>query len=249
MNMHLLHHTYITSNTNVSNSGRQNKQLESTSQKALIAQWIAQCHGLDQYCVYFHHCVFPPCPTQRHILTINNSPRCWGLLSQEQSSLQVWSHKSNWDGKYLPMCKGDWRRFLMDVDVGKGFQSGKIIVLIAYCLKVVSYLQYELRNVTANIDLIIVKNQHVQHQHHHQQHEHQHQHHQQHQQDQKTKVLPVANNTTEVRHEYLAKFDWDYFSLFPLLAAAAQFSAHDAAIDNKRKTTENLRSESVSEYP
>ena len=105
------------------------------------------------------------------------------------------------------MCKGDWRRFLMDVDVGKGFQSGKIIVLIAYCLKVVSYLQYELRNVTANIDLIIVKNQHVQHQHHHQQHEHQHQHHQQHQQDQKTKVLPVANNTTEVRHEYLAKFD------------------------------------------
>ena len=80
-------------------------------------------------------------------------------------------------------------------------------MLIAYCLKVVSYLQYELRNVTANIDLIIVKNQHVQHQHHHQQHEHQHQHHQQHQQDQKTKVLPVANNTTEVRHEYLAKFD------------------------------------------
>ena len=59
--------------------------------------------------------------------------------------------------KIPPMCKGDWRRFLMDVDVGKGFQSGKIIVLIAYCLKVVSYLQYELRNVTANIDLIIVK--------------------------------------------------------------------------------------------
>ena len=38
------------------------------------------------------------------------------------------------------------------------------------------------------------------------------------------------------------------FLFFPL-AAAAQFSAHDAAIDNKRKTTENLRSESVSEYP
>ena len=43
MNMHLLHHTYITSNTNVSNSGRQNKQLESTSQKALIAQVCHNC--------------------------------------------------------------------------------------------------------------------------------------------------------------------------------------------------------------
>ena len=72
----------------------------------------------------------------------------------------------------------------------------------------------------------------------------QHQHHQQHQQDQKTKVLPVANNTTEVRHEYLAKID--YFSLFPLLPE--QFSAHDAAIGNKRKTTEKLKLKPVSEY-
>ena len=66
----------------------------------------------------------------------------------------------------------------------------------------------------------------------------------------KRDLLPIANNTTEVRHEYLAKVD-NYFPSFSLssLAAAAQFSAHDAAIRNKRKTTENLRSESVRNYP
>ena len=36
----------------------------------------------------------------------------------------------------------------------------------------------------------------------------------------KLEVLPVANNTAEVRHEYLAKFDFDHFSPFPPMSAS-----------------------------
>ena len=129
-----MNHAYITSHTNVSNSDTSNN-LNWLHNCATNAQLIAQEHGLDQYCVYFHHCVFPPCPTQRHILTINNSPRCWLLLSREQLSLHVWSHKSNWDGKYLPCAKVIGKDFSWMLMLEKGCQSWKIIGLIAIDLK------------------------------------------------------------------------------------------------------------------
>ena len=163
MNMHLLHHTYITSNTNVSNSGRQNKQLESTSQKALIAQ---VCHNCTIDCTM---------PWPWSILRLF-SPLCVSAMPnstshtdyQQQSSLLITAQSRTIIlASVIPQEQLRWKippnvqrwlaKIFNNVDVGKGFQSGKIIVLIAYCLKVVSYLQYELRNVTANIDLIIVK--------------------------------------------------------------------------------------------
>ena len=138
MNMHLLHHTYITSNTNVSNSGRQNKQLESTSQKALIAQL---CHNCTIDCtmpwpwsilrLFSPLCVSAMPNSTSHTDYQQQS----SLLSQEQSSLQVWSHKSNWDGKYLPCAKVIGKDFSWMLMLEKGCQSWKIIGLIAIDLK------------------------------------------------------------------------------------------------------------------
>ena len=61
----------------------------------------------------------------------------------------------------------------------------------------------------------------------------------------KLEVLPVANNTAEVRHEYLAKFDFDHFSLFPPLAARRVFCAR---CRNPQLEEDDRKSESVWKY-
>ena len=163
MNMHLLHHTYITSNTNVSNSGRQNKQLESTSQKALIAQ---VCHNCTIDCTM---------PWPWSILRLF-SPLCVSAMPnstshtdyQQQSSLLrtaqsrtiifasvIPQKQLRW--KIPPMCKSDWQRFFMDVDVGKRLSKWENYWANCHWFETLYPIANELRNVTGDIDLTLSK--------------------------------------------------------------------------------------------